>query len=53
MLSVQCLFSGTNFNVQLIQLSNTSDSVFKRLSKYDYMYFHENYVYGQPSWTSS
>ena len=39
MLSVQCLFSGTNFKVQLIQLLNTSESIIKRLSEYDYMYF--------------
>ena len=36
MLSIHCLFSCANFYVQLIVLSNTSDLIFKSLSKYDY-----------------
>ena len=43
MFSIHCLFSCANFNVKLIQLSNTSDPVFKSVSKYDY--FHGNYCF--------
>ena len=40
MLSIHCLFSCANFNVQLIQSSKTSDPISKSLSKHDY--FHGN-----------
>ena len=43
MLSIHCLFSCANFNVHLIQLSNTSNSIFKNISKFDY--FNGNYCF--------
>ena len=43
MLSIHFLFSCAIFNVQLIQLSNTSDPIFESLSKYDH--FHGNYCF--------
>ena len=43
MLTIQCLLSCANFNVQLIQFSNTSNPKFRSLSKYDN--FQGNYCF--------
>ena len=43
--SIHCLFSCANFYVQLILLSNTSDFIFKSLSKYDYSHVNCNFPY--------
>ena len=50
---LQSIFSWTHFNVQLIEVLNTSDFRSKSLTKH---LFHRKIafsVYGQPSWTPS